>query len=413
MGVLLLLNDIKIFCKWILISVIVGLIVGFVGAAFHYAVEFATEIRHLFPIIILALPLGGLYIIWIYRVCGAENDGGTNFVIDTVRENKHVPIVTLPIIFIGTVVTHLFGGSSGREGAALQIGSSISNAVGDMFNLDEKDMHTMTMCGMAAAFAALFGTPVTAAVFSIEVISIGIMHFSALVPCIIAALSAIMTAQMFGVEATRFKIEQYMEFSPENLIKIVILSILCAFVSILFCITMKKISGIYKKYLPNKFVRVIVGGIIVIALTFIVGNRDYNGAGMDIITMAFKERVVWYAFLLKIIFTAFTLGAGYKGGEIVPAFFTGAMFGNSASYLIGVAPSFGTGIGLICLFCGVTNCPITSMILSVELFGSQGLPFFAAACATSYMLSGYIGLYSEQKIVYSKTKTEFIDKKAQ
>ena len=129
--------------------------------------------------------------------------------------------------------------------------------------------------------------------------------------------------------------------------------------------------------------------------------------------MAFKERVVWYAFLLKIIFTAFTLGAGYKGGEIVPAFFTGAMFGNSASYLIGVVPSFGTGIGLICLFCGVTNCPITSMILSVELFGSQGLPFFAAACATSYMLSGYIGLYSEQKIVYSKTKTEFIDKKAQ
>ena len=175
---------------------------------------------------------------------------------------------------------------------------------------------------------------------------------------------------------------------------------------------MKKVSAFYKKYLPNQFLKAIVGGIIVIVLTFIVGNYDYNGAGMEIIESAFHTDMVWYAFLLKIIFTAFTLGAGFKGGEIVPTFFTGAAFGNVASKLVGLNSSFGTGIGLICLFCGVTNCPLTSMVLSVELFGSLGLPFFAIACATSYMLSGYIGLYSEQKIVYSKTKAEFIDKKA-
>ena len=408
-----MLGDMKAFCKWALIAVIVGAVVGFVGAAFHYAVEFATELRHVFPALVFFLPLGGLYIAWIYRICGAENDGGTNFVIDTVRENKTVPIVTLPIIFVGTVITHLFGGSSGREGAALQIGSSISHAVGDAFNLDEKDMHTMTMCGMAAAFAALFGTPVTAAVFSIEVVSIGIMHFSALVPCIVAALSGIMVAKMFNVAPTHFTILKICEFNAQNLIKVIILSILCAFVSILFCIVMKRVTRMYKKLIPNPFLKAIAGGFIVIALTLAVGSEYFNGAGMEAIDDAFRSAVVWYAFLMKIIFTAFTLGAGYKGGEIVPAFFTGATFGNFASRIIGLNSSFGTGIGLVCLFCGVTNCPLTSMILSVELFGSRGLPFFAAACATSYMLSGYIGLYSEQKIVYSKTKAEFIDKKAQ
>ena len=168
----------------------------------------------------------------------------------------------------------------------------------------------------------------------------------------------------------------------------------------------------YKKYAPNPFVRVAAGGVIVAILTFVVGTRDYNGAGMAIIEQAFSSRVVWHAFILKIIFTAFTLGAGFKGGEIVPAFFTGATFGNAVSPIIGLNSSFGAGIGLICLFCGVTNCPLTSMILSVELFGAEGLPFFAAACATSYMLSGYTGLYSGQKIVYSKTRAEFIDKNA-
>ncbi len=408
-----MLGDIKAFCKWVLIAVIVGAVVGFVGAAFHYAVDFATEIRELFPGIILILPLGGLYIAWIYKICGAENDSGTNFVIDTVRENKIVPIFTLPIIFLGTIITHLFGGSSGREGAALQIGSSISNAIGEAFKLDDKDMHIMTMCGMSAAFSALFGTPVTAAVFSIEVISIGIMHFSALVPCIIASLTGITITQMFNVEPTSFNILEYCEFSPANIAKVVILSALCAFVSILFCVIMKKTSKLYKKYIPNPFLKAIVGGVIVICLTFIVGEQYYNGAGMGVIESAFETDIVWYAFLIKIIFTAVTLCAGFKGGEIVPAFFTGATFGNAVSKIIGINTSFGTGIGLICLFCGVTNCPLTSIILSVELFGSKGLPLFAAACATSYMLSGYIGLYSEQKIMYSKTKAEFIDRKAQ
>ncbi len=405
-------GDIKAFCKWAAIAVAVGLIVGFVGTAFHYSIEVSGEIfAHNYFLVVL-LPFGGIYIAWIYKVCGAENDGGTNFVLDTVRTKKTVPIITMPMIFLGTMVTHFFGGSSGREGAALQIGSSISNAIGEGIGLDEKDMHIMTMCGMSAAFATLFGTPITAAVFAIEVVSIGIMHFSALVPCVISSLAGIMVAQVFDVAPTHFGILDICRLNIENIVKVIILSILCAFISIVFCVVMKRVAGMYKKYAPNPFVRVAAGGVIVAILTFVVGTQDYNGAGMAVIEQAFSSRVVWHAFILKIIFTAFTLGAGFKGGEIVPAFFTGATFGNAVSPIIGLNSSFGAGIGLICLFCGVTNCPLTSMILSVELFGAEGLPFFAAACATSYMLSGYTGLYSGQKIVYSKTKAEFIDKNA-
>ena len=404
-------HDIKAFCKWALIAVAVGIAAGLVGTAFHYGVEWVTELRGTYPWLIFLLPAGGVCIAGIYKLCGAEKDGGTNYVLDTVREDKKVPLITLPVIFISTIITHLCGGSSGREGAALQIGSSISDNIGRLIHLDEKDMHIMTMCGMAAAFSALFGTPVTAAVFSIEVVSIGIMHFSALVPCMISALTGLMTAQLFHVAPTRFVITEMVVLTPVTLVRVVCLSVLCAFVSILFCLVMKQTAKLYQKFVPNPFLKAAAGGLIVIALTLAVGSQYYNGAGMGNIDVAFHSEVPWYVFLVKLLFTACTLGAGFKGGEIVPAFFTGAAFGNAASRLAGLPASFGTGIGLVCLFCGVTNCPLTSVILSVELFGSEGLPFFAAACAASYMLSGYTGLYTEQKIMYSKTKAEYIDRK--
>jgi len=408
-----LAGDIKAFVKWLILGVIVGIIVGLVGVSFHFAVDIAAEMRHEMPYILYCLPLGGILIVFMYKVTKRDKDGGTNMVIDTVRENKRVPLITLPLIYIGTVITHLVGGSSGREGAALQIGSSISDTIGKFIKLNEKDMHIMTMCGMAAAFAALFGTPVTAAIFALEVTSVGIMYFSALVPCVTSALTGVLIASAFGVEPTKFTIREYMFLEPLSLLKVIALAVLCAFVSMIFCKAMHKTSSMYKKFFKNQYIRIIVGSVIVILLTIIVGSQDYNGAGMNIITDTFSTDVVWYAFLLKIIFTAFTLGAGFKGGEIVPTFFTGATFGNFAARFLGINSSFGAGLGIICLFCGVTNCPISSLILSVELFGAKGFMFFALACAVSYMLSGYMGLYSSQKIMYSKSKAEFIDKKAE
>lgn len=399
------------FVKWIIIAAVVGAFVGIVGVFFHICVEKATEIRVEMPWLIWLLPIGGSAVVFLYKKTGMEKDRGTNLVLDAVRSNEPLNIKTAPLIFVSTVITHLFGGSSGREGAALQIGGSIASYVGTHIKLDEKDQRIITMCGMAAGFSALFGTPVAAVVFAMEVVSVGVMYYSAIVPCIIASAVGAYIASLFDIAPTSFSvIGSIPTIELLTIFKVIVLAVLCAAVSMLFCLTLKKTHKLYDK-IPNKTVAAIVGGLAVAILTFIIGTTDYNGAGMDVIGRAVAGEAEYEAFILKIIFTALTLGAGFKGGEIVPTLFVGATFGNVAGKLLGLGGSFGAGLGMAALFCGVTNCPLTSLILSIELFGTEGLIYYAVACAVSYKLSGYYGLYSAQKIVYSKHRPEFIDKK--
>lgn len=423
-GVGILLDDLKnnvivtfhifiTFLRWLFFGIIIGIIVGLVGVLFHYGIEYATEFRMENPFIILFLPLGGVFIALAYHLAGMGKDRGTNFVLVAIRSDEEkISLKTAPLIFFSTIITHLFGGSSGREGAALQLGGSIASKVGRLMGLDKKDRIILAMCGMSAAFSALFGTPITSVIFSMEVITVGIMHYSAIVPCVTSAVVAAGLATYFGIVPESFSIAGIPNIAVQPVIQVLLLSVLCAVLSILFCTCMKKTSALYKRFLPNKILCAAVGGIFVILLTYIVQSGDYNGAGMDIITKAMMGEAKPEAFLLKIIFTALTLGAGFKGGEIVPAFFVGATFGNVVGGYLGINPSFGAAIGLTAVFCGVTNCPLTSLVLSIELFGIKGLIFFAIAAAVSYMLSGYYGLYSEQKIVYSKVKPIYIDKKA-
>lgn len=399
------------FVKWIIIAAVVGAFVGIVGVFFHICVEKATEIRVEMPWLIWLLPIGGAAIVFLYKKTGMEKDRGTNLILDAVRSNEPLNIKTAPLIYVSTVITHLFGGSSGREGAALQIGGSIASYVGTHIKLDEKDQRIITMCGMAAGFSALFGTPVAAVVFAMEVVSVGVMYYSAIVPCIIASAVGAYIASLFDIAPTSFSvIGSIPTIELLTIFKVIVLAVLCAAVSMLFCLTLKKTHKLYDK-IPNKTVAAIVGGLAVAILTFIIGTTDYNGAGMDVIGRAVAGEAEYEAFILKIIFTALTLGAGFKGGEIVPTLFVGATFGNVAGKLLGLGGSFGAGLGMAALFCGVTNCPLTSLILSIELFGTEGLIYYAVACAVSYKLSGYYGLYSAQKIVYSKHRPEFIDKK--
>ena len=399
------------FVKWIIIAAVVGAFVGIVGVFFHICVEKATEIRLEMPWLIWLLPIGGAAVVFLYKKTGMEKDRGTNLVLDAVRSNEPLNIKTAPLIFVSTVITHLFGGSSGREGAALQIGGSIASYVGTHIKLDEKDQRIITMCGMAAGFSALFGTPVAAVVFAMEVVSVGVMYYSAIVPCIIASAVGAYIASLFDIAPTSFSvIGSIPTIELLTIFKVIVLAVLCAAVSMLFCLTLKKTHKLYDK-IPNKTAAAIVGGLAVAILTFIIGTTVYNGAGMDVIGRAVAGEAEYEAFILKIIFTALTLGAGFKGGEIVPTLFVGATFGNVAGKLFGLGGSFGAGLGMAALFCGVTNCPLTSLILSIELFGTEGLIYYAVACAVSYKLSGYYGLYSAQKIVYSKHRPEFIDKK--
>jgi H+/Cl- antiporter ClcA len=395
--------------RWVLISMLVGILVGLVGSLFHIVLEEAATLRTLHPWLLLCLPLAGLVIVALYHFAGMDNDQGTEFVISSIRNGKLVRLRTAPLIFISTALTHLTGGSAGREGAALQLGGSIAGKLGRMLHLDGRDLRVITMCGMSAGFSALFGTPLAAAVFAMEVESVGIMYYAALVPCLLGALTAQQVAIAWGIEPTAFALLDVPDTTMHVTVGLILLGVLCGVVSNLFCRLLRLAGDTYQNAFPNRYLRIAVGGAIVAAVSLLLGTSDYNGAGMDIIAQALTGQVRPFAFLLKALLTALTLGAGYKGGEIVPSLFLGATFGCLVSPLLGLSPAFGAAVGMVSVFCGVTNSPMTSILLAFELFGGEGLVLIALTIAVSYMTSGYHSLYHQQKIIYSKTKAKFID----
>ncbi len=401
---------VRVLLRWLFLGCITGGIVGIIGTAFYYAIIYATDFRMKHDYIIFGLPFAGLLIVFLYRLFKDYEDKGTNLVIKSIQEGDNLPITKAPLIFISTALTHLFGGSTGRESAALQMGGSIGYNLGRLFKLKEGNIKIITMCGMSAAFSALFGTPMTAAFMAMEIENVGVMYYSALVPCVISALVAQGVAGYMGVSGEVFTVNVVPEFTAYQAFFTGILAILCAVVSVLFCTILKFAGKTYRKYLQNPYIRIFVGGCIVVALTFISGTRYYNGAGMNVIEMALKGEAPYLAFLLKMIFTALTLGAGYKGGEIVPALYIGATFGCLYSQVFGFDPALCAAIGMGALFCGVTNCPISSLFICFELFGFKGMPYYLLAIALSYTFSGYYSLYSSQKIVYSKFHNKYVNR---
>lgn len=400
------------FLRWGGIAAVIGGVSGIFGAAFHEGIGLATDFRQQHPWILWLLPVAGIVIVAVYKLTGTEGLKTDN-IINAVHQGEKLPVLLLPVIFTGTILTHLFGGSAGREGAALQMGGTIGQWIGRKLHLDDRDLRVATLAGMAAFFSAIFGTPLAASIFAVMVISIGILYHVALVPSLIAALSAYFVATALGVKPTHFTIEAP-ELELMILVRIAALAMLCALVSILFCGIMHFAEKQFSRKIPNVWVRAVIGGLLVAIMTILCGSGsytcDYNGAGMDIITAAVEEgKAQPLAFLLKLVFTAVTLGAGFKGGEVVPSFFVGATFGCVAAPILGLPAGFGAAIGLVAVFCGVTNCPISSIFLSVELFGAGGILYFAVACCISFMLSGYNGLYSSQMIMYSKRKAKFIN----
>lgn len=407
------LFHIKTLLKWLVISACTGLLVGAISLLFGYMLTSANDFREQNPMIVLALPVGGLAIVFLYRFFKNTRDSGTNMVIASIHSSTDIPFKIAPLIFISTVITHLCGGSSGREGAAIQLGGSIANQVGKVIKLNENDQHIIIMCGMSAGFSALFGTPMAAAIFALEVISIGIMHYSALVPCVTAAMIAHFMARFFQVPAEVFPVTGVPAMDPYIFLKIVVFAAVVGGVSILFCMFLHTVEHMYKKFFKNPYIRIFVAGCLIILLSVILRTDMYLGAGMRMIEHIFHTGdTEMYSFLLKMLFTALTLGAGFKGGEIVPSFCIGAAFGCAVASLMGMPPTLIAACGMVGVFCGVTNCPITSLLISFELFGFEGMPYYLVTIAVSYMLSGYYGLYRAQKIMYSKTETNFVNRAA-
>lgn len=399
-----------VFLKWLLLSLVTAAVCGGAGCLFHILVEKATGLREDNSFILFFLPLAGVLIAVLYHLFKLEKIDGTNYVINSIRKDGSVPFTMAPGILIATVITHLCGGSAGREGAALQLGGSLGSTLGKMFRLDDKDMHVIVLCGMSAVFTALFGTPLTAVIFVMEVISVGVIYYSAIMPCVFSSVFTYLLTIVLNMHPVSYKLVTVPSVNPISLLQSVGLGVVFALGSILLCLSFSKGEGFLHKAIKNDYIRSAAGGGAIIVLSLLLGT-DYNGSGMGIVDNAIlKGEARPEAFALKILFTVITLGCGYKGGEIVPTFFVGATLGCTVAPLFGMDAGFGAALGLVGLFCGATNAPLASIMLSIELFGVEGLPFYAIICSTCFMLSGYYSLYKSQIIVYDKLKAIFINR---
>lgn len=404
-------KNILYFIRWTAISIVMGTVCGLIGTAFGYGVIYAQRLFKTHSFMLYLMPVAGVLIVLLHQMFHELGNRGTNLILESISSDERIPMATLPCIFISTILSQAVGASAGKEGAALQIGGCIGNYFGDVFHMDERDKKVMIMSGMSGCFGAIFGTPLAAAMFGIEVISIGVAYYAALVPCVFASFIGAQISGALGLHGESFLILHIPEFSLVPALYTVGLGLACALLSVCFCILLHETQHLYKNKIGNVYVRILVAAGLSIALALIFG-RDYCGAGFNLVEKAVDGESAYLGFLLKMIFTAVALGGGFKGGEIVPTLAVGASFGCTFGLLTGFEPSLCAAAGMLATFVGVTNCPIATMFLGFELFGFEAMPYFAVAVAISFTLSGYYGLYSGQKFTYSKTKAEFINRKA-
>ena len=394
----------RIFLKWGILGLIMGVLGGLLGAAFSRTLTFVTDLRLSHPWLLFLLPVGGLATIGLYRLFKMSGNRGANEIIEAILRNKPVKAATAPVIYLSTAITHLVGGSAGREGAALQLGGSTASFLAQCLRLREEERTVLIMSGMSAVFAGLFGTPLTATFFTMEFESVGTIFSPALLPCYLAAFTASSVAAKFGVHAEVFPIDTSVPFTAQTNFYILILSVGISLVGIAMCYLFHEAEGLARKKIPNTWLRIAAGGLLLLVMTALVGDQRYNGAGMDMAMQALEGHANGYDFALKLVFTAITLAAGFKGGEIVPTFCIGATFGCVVGNLLGMDAGFAAALGLVGLFCCVTNSPISAILLSVEMFGSANLSTFAFVCVIVFVLSGNWGLYSSQIIQFSKAR---------
>ena len=392
--------------KWFLISALIGISGGVIGSVFSKAIAFGTGLFKTWPFMLYLLPVSGLIITFLYQVSGEGANKGTNMVLAHLNVNDPISEKTGPLIFIGTVLTHAVGGSAGREGAALQVGGSLGHLIGRLLRLKEGDIKIAVMCGMATVFGALFGTPLAAAVFCIEVQHVGVLYHGAMMPCMFGAFLGAGIAQAFGLHAESFPITEVPAFGLEEGLLMILLGMCCSVVSVAFCHLLHETGHLYKKYLPNPYLRAAVGGLLVILLTLLSGSRAYNGSGVTLIEEALEGEIRYESFLVKAIFTAITLEAGFKGGEIVPTLCIGALFGTVFGSVLGFAPAVCGAAGMIACFASVTNCPISALLIAFEMCGLLPLPYFAIATSVCFLLSGETSLYTTQKHLQDELPTE-------
>lgn len=411
----------KHLVRWTLLTLPVAIAIGSVVALFLWLLTTAIHFRFAHKWLLFLLPAAGLLIHFIYQTVGKSSEKGNNLIMDEIhQEGGGVPKRMAPVIFVTTIITHLFGGSAGREGTAVQIGGSIAAMFGKWFKLTGADMMMILTAGVAAGFGAVFGTPVTGAIFALEVLTIGRIKYDALLPALIAAVIGDITVAAWHVAHTHYYIDPFavaagalngfLHFDLLLLVKVIIASAVFGLASLLFSGMVHEVKAICLKIFKHKWMVPVFGGLIIIGLTFLIGKPDYLSLGVDAeypgavtIPSAFNPGGAHtWSWLWKTVYTTITLGTGFKGGEVTPLFYIGATLGNTLSSLLDAPVGLFAALGFIAVFAGATNTPLACTFMGVELFGGEHVLLFAVACFTAYLFSGNSGIYGSQRIVTPK-----------
>jgi len=409
----------KYSLRWFLLVLPVAFFVGSMVALFLYLLDLATHFRWEHPWLLFLLPLAGVFIVWIYHFKGKNAEAGNNLVMDEIHKpGGGIPLRMAPFVLVTTVITHLFGGSAGREGTAVQIGGSLAQFFAKKMRLSKEDTRILLMTGISAGFGAVFGAPIAGTIFALEVLAIGRIKYDALLPCFLAAVLADMVCAGYGIHHTLYHVlahEQasltfpYFRFSYLLVGKVVVAAVAFGLVSYVFSELSHTIKSLSHRFIQNKYLIPALGGALIIGLTYLLGTSDYLGLGVTTATgtgtsivNAFSGNIDTFGWLWKLVFTAITLSMGFKGGEVTPLFFIGAALGNTLAVMMGAPIDLMAALGFIAVFAGATNTPLACTIMGAELFGGEHIFYYALACFIAYYFSGHSGIYSSQKISVSK-----------
>lgn len=392
--------------KWILLGGGVGLLTGTASAFFLKSLDFVTDLRLAHPWLLFLLPLGGALVSFLYFRYGGSSAKGNNLILEQIQAGTEPVLLRMaPLVLAGTLITHLFGGSAGREGTAVQMGGSLAEWFGKVLKVQPVDRRILLICGISGGFGSIFGTPLAGTVFGLEVLAVGLITHEALIPAFIASFAGNLTAASFwGVTHLHYPIGDIPSLSGITVLKVVFASMLFGLTSVLFSELTHALKKGYTRFFRNPMIKSAVGGVVIIGLVYVLGTRDYLGLGIPLIQDSFTGDVAPFAFLGKLVFTSLTLGAGFQGGEVTPLFAIGATLGHALSGFLHLYAPFLAGLGFVAVFCGATNTPIACFLLGIELFGADGAVYLFIACLVSYLFSGHTGIYTSQQIGISKSQ---------
>lgn len=400
--------------KWLLILTILAIQVGSLVALFLWLLDQVTLIRWQYDWLLYLLPLAGIFIVSLYQYWGKGSEGGNGLLIDGIHQSEtKVPARMAHLVLLTTLITHLFGGSAGREGTAVQMGGGFAALLGRWFSLNDKDLRLILLCGMAGGFAAVFGTPLAGAVFAVEVIVIGKIQYREFLPCYFTSILAHLVCLAWGIHHTQYQIQfnpsqlgMFLHFEPFLLGKTLIAAIGFGLVAFLFAEGHLQVKRIFKQWIAIQWLIPVLGGLLIIGLCYLLNTQDYLGLGVvgkeaNAISLvnAFKVGgVTPYSWFWKLLFTVITLGAGFKGGEVTPLFFIGATLGNTLGWLMGAPLDLFAALGFIAVFAAATNTVFAPTLMGCELFGTDFVLYFFIACMMAKLASGYSSIYPTQRL---------------